>query len=54
MATKTEIVEFVTKEITGRDETYIEKVAERVVARYKIAYAVAVDLVWEVYTDITK
>lgn len=54
MATKVEIVEFITREITGKDETFLKKVAERVVARYKIAYGVAVDLVWEVYADLNK
>lgn len=54
MATKAEIVEFIEKEIIGKDETFIEKVAERVVGRFKISYVVAVDLVWEVFTDLNK
>lgn len=54
MATKAEIAEFIAKEITGKDESFIEKVAERVVARYKTPYDIAVDLVWEVYVDLHK
>ena len=54
MAMNSEIVEFITKEITGKDETYLEKVAEHVVARFKIAYDIAVDKVWEVYADLHK
>ena len=54
MAGKAEIVEFITKEIVGKDETFIEKVAERVVARYKISYEIAVSMVWEVFADINK
>ena len=54
MATKVEIVDFISKEIAGKDESFLEKAAERVVARFKIAYDIAVDLVWEVYADLHK
>ena len=54
VASKQEIVDFIKKEIIGKDETMIEKTAERVVQRFHISYDIAVSMVWEVYASISE
>ena len=51
---KQEIYDFIKKEIIGKDETMIEKTAEKVVQRFHISYDVAVSMVWEVYASTTE